>query len=167
MNRSQDLGRFTLLSTKGKKKFPNEGVLGPEISRKWDVSTKQKNWPNGTSWAKMARKVPGAGCPLTHWTYFFPLFSEWFFSQVNLLTRRLGAQKSTSPCSSDKPIHLGSLTETILYLVITQNSPLICICLNLFFFQIYYTDLARLLSSFKFPPHFQIMKMTFLIVCSR
>lgn len=80
----------------------------------------------------MASEVPGAGCPHTHShdivssIVFRMIFlrGQSFYYKVHL--KRLGAPKCTSPCSADKPISLGSLTEARPYLVITPKSPLIC-----------------------------------------
>lgn len=104
--------------------------LGTEVSR-------NEMFPQNRETDLTASKVSGAGCPPTPLDIFLStVFRMTFLTGHSSYYKSGNTEKAPHPALLDKPIRLGSLTATILYLVITQNSPLICICLNLFFFHI-------------------------------
>lgn len=116
---------LTLLSIKGKNNFSRKVLLEPEVYRNGMFSQDRETdlrVPTEPKW------------PVKSLDIFFSIFRIIFLigqsSYYKVYLKRLGALKIHLTCSADKPIHLASLTGTILYLVITQNSPLVCICPN-------------------------------------
>lgn len=150
--------QITLLSTKGENNFSTKVHLSWNI-QKWDVSSRQRNWPNGTyQLSQNGQWSPWGRLPIYSLDIFFSIvFRKIFltgqFSYYKVYLKKLGAPKkhltllcwpahSPGQCHGDQTVssHHSKLTSD------TYIQP------HLFISQRYCTDLARH-SATPFPDH--------------